>query len=126
MGFEQTEDGVTRYVVRVRTTVPRLLRAASIHGAHGGAMPLAPGTPYLVRRRYREFASLYEVLAPAAERVSLSLPPFPKGGLLGWFSKSDPAVMRERQEVFSQILEIVSAHRALRTNPTLEQFLCPE
>ena len=127
-GVRKCPDGVVRYSVSVRTTLPSLLAACRAHPELAtvdvvGGVEVAT---YVINRRYNDFKTLHEAMTPASRRAGVVLPVLPSGGLGQWLRKDDAVLWAERQGCFARLLAALTASPSLWSHGQLAVWLIPD
>jgi hypothetical protein len=126
-GVRKHSDGVVRYSVQVRTTLPALLTAARAH-PECSSVDVISGVEvasYVLNKRYNDFKSLHDAMEGPARRAGVVLGPLPAGGVGQWLRKDDASLWSERQSAFGRLLAILTSSPALWSSGFLSVWLIP-
>lgn len=126
-GVRKHSDGVVRYSVQVRTTLPALLTAARAH-PECASVDVISGVEvasYVLNKRYNDFKSLHETMEGPARRAGVVLGPLPAGGVGQWLRKDDASLWAERQAAFARLLAHLTSTPALWSTGYLSVWLIP-
>lgn len=121
-------DGVVRYSIQVRTTLPALLTAARAH-PECAAVDVVEGSEvasFVLNRRYNDFKNLHDAMLEPARKAGVVLPIFPAGGVGQWLRKGDSALWAERQGCFARTLAVLASSPALWAHGLLAVWLVPD